>query len=74
MTEALTALGATCAGNLEKPIDCVYRKRTRTSGWITGEPKPRWIMDDIFAFHITAAQEEPFAARVELTRTVETIR
>jgi hypothetical protein len=74
LTEALTALGATCAGDLEKPIDCVYRKRTRTSGWITGEPTPRWIMDDIFAFRITTAREEPFASHVELTRTVKTIK
>jgi hypothetical protein len=50
MTEALTALGATCAGSPEKPIDCVYRKRARNLGWITGEPSPRAIMEDIFRF------------------------
>lgn len=36
VTEALTALGATCIDSSEKPIDCLYRKRARTFGWITG--------------------------------------
>jgi hypothetical protein len=72
MTEALTALGATCAGSPEKPIDCVYRKRVRTLGWITGEPSPRWIAEDVFVFQITADHEdEPFEAKVQLTRTTE---
>jgi hypothetical protein len=75
MTEALTALGATCAGSPEKPIDCVYRKRVRTLGWITGEPSPRWIAEDVFVFQITADHEdEPFEAKVQLTRTEERIK
>jgi hypothetical protein len=75
MTEALTALGATCDRDSTRAIDCIYRKRTRNFSWMTGEPTPRVIMDDTFVFHITVEHDnEPFEAKAELERTSERIQ
>jgi hypothetical protein len=75
MTEALTTLGATCVRDSARAVDCIYRKRTRNFGWITGEPTPRTIMDDIFLFHVTAEHDdEPFEAKVQFSRISEKIK
>jgi len=75
ITEALTALGATCDRDSAKAIDCIYNKRTRSFYWVIGEPTPRATRDDTFLFNITADNDnEPFGAKVELERTTEEIK
>ena len=74
LSEALTALGARC--NAEKkqkiPVDCVYQKRVQIAGWVYGESKPRNIIYQNYAIHITATFNHGIIRHhVELSNTSE---
>jgi len=56
LSEALTALGARCDAEKKQkiPVDCLYQKKVQIVGWVYGESKPRNIIYQNYAIHITA--------------------
>jgi hypothetical protein len=77
LSDALTALGATCKtkGTQTNSVDCVYQKRVLTNAWVSGESEPRVVTYDDFTIRVTAKLEDGvWRPRIAFDRTSEKVK